>query len=624
MEFIRTVGDLLDFAVGDSSVLDRGHRAVWRAISKFRGEEPVTLAESDDIRLRNLYSDQPSRRMRFPAFRDLFGIDPVLAEVGEYFRMASAGGEEMHQVPAIGGPHGCGKTTVARRIAAAMEQCSFYSLADCPYHEAPLHTVSRDKREKYFEQFFPFDGELCAICEERLQTAYANDWRKMRVVRRNYRLSAGFGMLLVENSLPDAKNAGEVPESWYSVFKRANGGALFIDLSSQDAQPKEFRSMVGSLVTDGVIRTEDQTEVHLDIAIVSISNKHLLEESGIGALGDRIIPIKFHLPLDVASESKIHHRARAHKDNDFHFIPGVEDVLYRMEVASRLEPSQGVSLTLSPEDALLFYGGGAKLAEDKKSLVRHTYKELREKRPYDGATGLTVREAGIIRNKMGQYQSCIGIQHVLSMLRDPALYRGKDNDVKKRMEAWVVFDSDAKGNYALGKMEEWYRAYLKRDLIRGWIGFKRFEEMKEQYFKDYINHALHFTMKQKILDSDTNQEVPVDEKMMRLVESALRVSESEKGEVRGSIVAFFRDPKEPLENHMPLNDAIEQVIMFAKKDGETHAKAEEVQDAMAEKPQDPQKARKKLDFAMAELLEHGYQPCCWENVKSYAKRCIFN
>jgi len=490
-------------------------------------------------------------------------------------------------------------------------------------HEFPLHGMPYAERENLPDHIPSFDGELCTICEERLQEQYSGDWKRMPVVRRNYRLSAGFGLLRVEDSLPEAKEAGEVPESWLSVFKRANGGALFMDLSSE-AQPRKFRSMIGNLVTDGTIRTQDQTEVHLDIAIVSISNTHLQEEAQLGALADRIIPVKFHLPLDVQSELKIHNPVKKQKVNNVHYIPGIREIFSRMIVVSRLEPSQSTALTLTSEDAILFYGGGAKLTDDKMSLVYHSYKELREKRPLDGAKGFTVREAGILRNKVEQYHSCIGIQHIFSMLRDPAYYRGKDTDIKSRIKDWIVLDPDKEGNYSLGKMEEWYRSYLKRDLVRAWLGFDRFGEMKERYFKDYLNHALHYTMKRKIFDPKTNEELPVDEDMLRLIENEMGVSKAIEDKFRSGVNAFFRNQgREVLADHMPLHDAIERVIMSFKANKDALSPFEEMQQAILEKTQDIQKAKKKLDFVMAELLAHGYQECCWENVRMYAKRFMF-
>lgn len=637
-DMIKTVGDLLEHANSRPEVLDRAHRAVWRAISTYKDLPLVSLSELNDVREKNLYHNQPSRRMRFPVFQGLKGIDPVIAEIGEYFREAATDEPEARQLLAASGPHGCGKTTLVKEhFRRAMQRLSFYAIEACPYHESPLHAIPEDEREEFFERFFPFEGELCSVCEERLQALQAQEkderkaWRFMPVAARRYRLSAGIGMLRSENKLPEVKD-GKIPQEWYTIFQRANGGIFFVDLTEV---PKEFQAIVGDVVTEGTIKLPDQTEVHLDIAVVNISNTPLLKEDGqdAGKLGDRIISVKFHLPLDARAELSIHH-TKAGKQDDSHFIPGVEEVLSDTVVVSRLDFSQSTTLGLAPEEALVFYGGGVKFIDN--NLICRTYKELREKRPLDGSRGLTVRQAGILRSKARQYTMCAGIQHALAALRDPLFYSGKDPAIQERLKQWVALDTDKQGNYTLGKMEARYRVFLKREIIRAWIGFDRFEEMKKNLLKAYLEHASLFLENKKIRDEGARQWVDVDEKMMRRVESELNVKDSDKDkrECRGSILAFYKPYKpgnEVLEDHMPLHDAIERVIMFGKPDDgaipkdKQLSKFEEVQKALLETAEDKDKARLNLEKADRELLRHGYrEKCCLVNVKSYAKRTIFS
>lgn len=620
IDTIKTVGDLLEYAKDHPEVLWRAHRAAWQAISS-TDEKPALLSETDDVKLHNLYHDQPSRRMRFPAFKELFGIDPILAEVGEYFRAGASGRSKKRRILAISGPHGCGKTTGAQLIAQAMEEYAHFAIECCDYHENILHAIPRKLRDKYHSDFFYFEGQLCAQCEERLQNREFNgSWEKLPVIRRKYRMGAGIGMLRVEDSLPEATNAGEIPESWLWVFRRSNGGILFVDLS-EGMQPKGFRRMIGNLVTDGSIRTRDQTEVYLDIAIVSISNKNPAEESAMEALGDRIQSVKFHLPLDPNSELKIHTSEQKNSADDVHFMPGILPAFSHLVSASRIEPTDQAELKLTVEDTLLFYAGETKLSDNVKGLVTHTYKAMHKKRPLDGIKGLTERDVGDLLDEVSQYHSCIGIQHMLSALRSAELNKGKFFDIRDRIMPWIgTIEPDANGKFEKGKMEKLYETFALLDLTRGWVGIARFEKAVQTTFKNYLENVIAYTETKKIKDPTTNEYLPPNESLMRSVENWLKVTQTTEKDFRIGLVAFFyqQRPREVLSDHLPLQHAIEKMLVAQHK--------EEIKEAIVitNKTKDPERARLKLESAKKELITHcEYQECCWVTLESYARRTLF-
>lgn len=89
--------------------------------------EPQVIDTSKDDRLARIFLNRTIRI--YPAFSDFFGMEETLEKLVGYFQHAAQGLEEKKQVLYLLGPVGGGKSSLAERLKALMEQFPIYCLA---------------------------------------------------------------------------------------------------------------------------------------------------------------------------------------------------------------------------------------------------------------------------------------------------------------------------------------------------------------------------------------------------------------------------------------------------------------------------------------------------------------
>ncbi len=98
--------------------------------------EPEVVDTRSDPRLSRVFSNRVIRR--YPAFKDFFGLEDVVAQIVSFFRHAAQGLEERKQVLYLLGPVGGGKSSIAEKLKALMEVNPIYALKGSPVNESPL------------------------------------------------------------------------------------------------------------------------------------------------------------------------------------------------------------------------------------------------------------------------------------------------------------------------------------------------------------------------------------------------------------------------------------------------------------------------------------------------------
>jgi len=147
--------------------------------------DPELVDTRNDSRLSRIFSNRMIRR--YPAFREFYGLEDVIAQIVAFFRHAAQGLEERKQVLYLLGPVGGGKSSIAERLKSLMEQYPIYALKGSPINESPLGLFSPERDGDTIEAEFGIPRRyLTGIASpwalKRL-TEFGGDLTKFRVVR---------------------------------------------------------------------------------------------------------------------------------------------------------------------------------------------------------------------------------------------------------------------------------------------------------------------------------------------------------------------------------------------------------------------------------------------------------
>jgi serine protein kinase len=147
--------------------------------------EPEIVDTRNDPRLSRIFSNRVIRR--YPAFREFFGMEDVIAQIVAYFKHAAQGLEERKQILYLLGPVGGGKSSIAERLKALMEAYPIYALKGSPINESPLGLFNPQRDGAAIEKEYGIarrylSGIASPWAIKRL-TEYDGDLTQFRVVR---------------------------------------------------------------------------------------------------------------------------------------------------------------------------------------------------------------------------------------------------------------------------------------------------------------------------------------------------------------------------------------------------------------------------------------------------------
>jgi len=115
--------------------------------------EPEMFDTSKDARLGRIFMNRTIRA--YPAFSEFYGMEETIERIVGFLRHAAQGLEERKQIMYLLGPVGGGKSSLAERLKALMENYPIYVLKAgseiSPVFESPLGLFDPDKMGKLME-----------------------------------------------------------------------------------------------------------------------------------------------------------------------------------------------------------------------------------------------------------------------------------------------------------------------------------------------------------------------------------------------------------------------------------------------------------------------------------------
>ncbi len=147
--------------------------------------EPETIDTSRDSRLSRIFSNKLIKC--YPAFKEFYGMEEAIEQIVSYFRHAAQGLEEKKQILYLLGPVGGGKSSLAERLKALMQDIPFYAIKGSPVFESPLGIFNPEEDSQILEQEYGIPnrylrGIMSPWAVKRLHE-YGGDISKFRVIK---------------------------------------------------------------------------------------------------------------------------------------------------------------------------------------------------------------------------------------------------------------------------------------------------------------------------------------------------------------------------------------------------------------------------------------------------------
>jgi serine protein kinase len=408
-----TVQDYLELCKRDRSAYASVAERMLEAIG-----EPEIVDTRIDHRLSRIFANKMLRR--YPAFRDLYGMEEVIEQIVSYFRHAAQGLEEKKQILYLLGPVGGGKSSLAERLKYLIEKVPFYSIKDSPVHESPLGLFNPDEDAGLLEEDYGIPRRylntiMSPWAVKRLHE-FGGDITKFRVVKHH---PSVLSQIAVSKTEPGDENnqdisslVGKIDIRKLEMFSQndpdaysysgglclANRGVLeFVEMFK--APIKVLHPLLTATQEGNYKGTEGFGAIPFDGLILAHSNEaewlSFKNNRNNEAFLDRIYIVKVPYSLRVSDEIHIYEKLLVNSSLDK--APCAPDTLRMMaqfSVLSRLKEPENSSIF----SKMRVYDGENLKDTDPKAK---SYQEYRDFAGVDeGMTGLSTRFAFKIMSKV--------------------------------------------------------------------------------------------------------------------------------------------------------------------------------------------------------------------------------
>ncbi|MGD9816401.1 MAG: PrkA family serine protein kinase [Hyphomonadaceae bacterium] len=386
--------DFLSLCRDDPMAYASAHERILAAIG-----EPRMVDTSKDARLGRVFMNRTIRV--YPAFAEFYGMEETIERIVAFFRHAAQGLEERKQILYLLGPVGGGKSSLAERLKALMEDQPIYVLKAgdeiSPVFEHPLglfdpETWGQRLEDEYGIPLRRLSGLMSPWCVKRLDE-FGGDITKFRVAKMNPSRLRQIGIAKTEpgddNNQDVSSLVGKVdirklemhaqndPDaySYSGGLNRANQGMLeFVEMFK--APIKMLHPLLTATQEGNYVGTENIGAIPFQGIIMAHSNEaewqSFKNNKNNEAFIDRIYVIKVPYCLRVQEEQRIYEKLiRGSELAEAPCAPGTLEMLARFSVLSRLKEHENSNVFAK----MRVYNGESLKEVDPKARTMQEYKD---------------------------------------------------------------------------------------------------------------------------------------------------------------------------------------------------------------------------------------------------------
>jgi serine protein kinase len=623
-ETVMTVAEYLDTCRTNPLMYAGPHERLLAAIG-----EPKLVDTAQDSRLGRIFMNRTIRV--YPAFSDFFGMEETVERIVAFFRQAAQGLEERKQILYLLGPVGGGKSSLAERIKALMEEEPIYVLKAgdeiSPVFESPLglfdpETMGPILEEEYGIPRRRLTGLMSPWCVKRLDE-FGGDIKKFKVARL---MPSRLRQIAISKTEPGDENNQDISSlvgkvdirrlemhaqhdpdaySYSGGLNRANQGVLeFVEMFK--APIKMLHPLLTATQEGSYVGSENIGAIPFTGMILAHSNeaewRSFKNNRNNEAFVDRIYVIKVPYCLRVDEETKIYEKLVQNSElASAPCAPDTLQMLARFAVMSRLKPHENSTLY----SKMRVYNGESLKEVDPKARTLQEYKDAAG--VDEGMNGISTRFAFKALSATFNHDTeevAADPVHLMYVLEQSVRREQFPDEVEK---AYLeVLKSDLAPRYAEFIGNEIQKAYLES-----------YHDYGQNLFDRYVSYADAWIEDQDYKDPDTGQLLNRDLINQELTKIEKPAGIANPKDFRNEVVKFSLRSRAANQGRNPswtsyekIRDVVERrmfsqvedllpVISFgSKKDSETEKKHNEFVERMMRRGFTERQVRRLVEWYM--------------------------
>ncbi|KGK20729.1 PrkA family serine protein kinase [Vibrio navarrensis] len=507
-----SIQDFLALCKDDKSAYANAAERLLMAIG-----EPELIDTSHHPRLSRLFSNRVISR--YKTFKDFYGMEDAIEQIVSYLKHAAQGLEERKQILYLLGPVGGGKSSLAEKLKALMQQMPIYVLSAngqrSPVNDHPfcLFDVSEDGdilQQEYGIEKRYLRSIMSPWAAKRLHE-FGGDISKFKVLKVRPSILDQIGIAKTEpgdeNNQDISSLVGKVdirrlehysqddPDaySYSGALCKANQGLMeFVEMFK--APIKVLHPLLTATQEGNFNGTEGLSAIPFDGMILAHSNESewqtFRNNKNNEAFLDRVYIVKVPYCLRVSEEVKIYQKLLEHSElSKAPCSPSTLELLAQFSILSRLKEPENSSIY----SKMRVYDGETLKDTDPKAK---SYQEYRDYAGVDeGMKGLSTRFAFKILSRVFNFD------HTEVAANPVHLFYVIEQQVER--EQFPQDTADRYLEFLKGYLVPRYVEFIGKEIQTAYL--ESYSEYGQNIFDRYVTYADFWIQDQEYRDPETGQ-----------------------------------------------------------------------------------------------------------------------
>ncbi|NOI80625.1 PrkA family serine protein kinase [Vibrio tubiashii] len=578
--------------------------------------EPEVIDTAQDPQLSRIFSNRVISR--YDTFKDFYGMEDAIEQIVSYLKHAAQGLEERKQILYLLGPVGGGKSSLAEKLKALMQQVPIYVLSAngerSPVNDHPfcLFDVSEDgellKQEYGIEKRY-LRSIMSPWAAKRLHE-FGGDISKFKVVKARPSI---LDQLAIAKTEPGDENNQDISSlvgkvdirqlehfsqddpdaySYSGALCRANQGLMeFVEMFK--APIKVLHPLLTATQEGNYNGTEGLSALPFDGMILAHSNESewqtFRNNKNNEAFLDRVYIVKVPYCLRVAEEVKIYQKLLDHSElSKAPCSPSTLELLSQFSILSRLKEPENSSIF----SKMRVYDGETLKDTDPKAK---SYQEYRDFAGVDeGMSGLSTRFAFKILSRVFNFDQTEVAANPVHLFYVIEQQIEREQFPQETAEKYLEF--------LKGYLVPRYVEFIGKEIQTAYL--ESYSEYGQNIFDRYVTYADFWIQDQEYRDPETGQLFDRSALNNELEKIEKTAGISNPKDFRNEIVNFVLRARANNNGTNPVWTSYEKLRTVIEK--KMFSNTEELLPVISFNTKTSSEDQKKHDDFVARMMEKGY------------------